>query len=91
MYNDFGPLYGIYYAITEGVEKAPVSDIAPSDSKATALGFHHTIVGVGLLPASIIAGILFSFVPSAPFIFGGGMALATLVILGLFVTERRSE
>lgn len=84
----FWPLYGIYYAMTEGAEKALVSDIAPSDSKATALGFYHTIVGVGLLPASIIAGILFSFVPSAPFIFGGGMALATVVILGFSVTER---
>ena len=87
----FWPLYGIYYAMTEGAEKALVSDIAPSDSKATALGFYHTIVGVGLLPASIIAGILFSFVPSAPFIFGGGMALATVVILGFSVTERRCE
>lgn len=87
----FWPLYGIYYAMTEGVEKALVSDIAPSDSKATALGFYHMIVGVGLLPASIIAGILFSFVPSAPFIFGGGMALATVLVLGFSVTEKQSR
>jgi MFS family permease len=84
----FWPLYGVYYAMTEGAEKALVSDIAPSDSKATALGFYHTIVGVGLLPASIIAGMLFYFFPSAPFLFGGGMALATVVMLGFFVTER---
>ncbi len=50
-------IYGIYYAMTEGVEKAFVADIAPKESKATALGFHQTIVGVTLLPASIIAGI----------------------------------
>jgi MFS family permease len=83
----FWPAYGLYYAMTEGVEKAFVSEIAPTGSRATALGFYHTIVGAGLLPASIIAGILFSILPSAPFLFGGAMAIATVVILGLFVTE----
>ncbi len=83
----FWPTYGVYYAMTEGVEKAFVSDISPMGSRATALGFYHTIVGVGLLPASIIAGILFSILPSAPFLFGGAMAIATVVILGLFVEE----
>ena len=87
----FWPVYGIYYAMTEGVEKAFVSDIAPKDSKATALGFYHTIVGVGLLPASIIAGILFSLLPSAPFLFGGALALVTVVILVFFVKEKGSE
>ena len=87
----FWPVYGIYYAMTEGIEKAFVSDIAPKDSKATALGFYHTIVGVGLLPASIIAGILFSLLPSAPFIFGGALAFFAVVILGFFVKEKGSE
>ena len=84
----FWPVYGIYYAMTEGIEKAFVSDIAPKDSKATALGFYHTIVGIGLLPASIIAGILFFLLPSAPFIFGGALALVTVVILAFFVKEK---
>jgi len=87
----FWPLYGIYYAMTEGIEKAFVSDIAPKDSKATALGFYHTVVGIGLLPASIIAGILFSLLPSAPFLFGGVMTLVTVAILGFFVKEKGSE
>jgi len=84
----FWPAYGLYYAMTEGVEKAFVSDIAPAGSRATALGFYHTIVGVGLLPASIIAGILFSILPSAPFLFGGAMALVTVAIMGFFVGAR---
>jgi hypothetical protein len=80
-------VYGVYYALTEGVEKAFVSDMAPKESKATALGLYHTIVGVGLLPASIIAGFLFKFRPWAPFTFGGGMACAAIIVLGLFVRE----
>lgn len=83
----FWPIYGLYYAMTEGVEKAYVSDTAPKESKATALGFYNTIVGIGLLPASLIAGFLFSVSPSAPFLFGGAMAVITVIIVACFVEE----
>ncbi len=81
-------IYGIYYAMTEGVEKAFVADISPGESKATALGFYQTIVGVTLLPASIIAGIMFSFVPCAPFLFGGIMAVVSVFIMGFFIRHQ---
>jgi MFS family permease len=80
--------YGIYYAMTEGVEKALVGDLAPRDSKATALGFFYTVSGVGLLPASVIAGFLFTLAPSAPFIFGACTSGAAAVTVALFVKER---
>ncbi len=83
----FWPVYGLYYAMTEGVEKAYVSDTAPVESKATALGFYNTIVGIGLLPASVIAGFLFSLSPSAPFVFGSCMAIMTVIIIACFVKE----
>lgn len=83
----FWIIYGIYYAMTEGVEKAFVSSLAPAESKATALGLYHTIVGVMLLPASIIAGVLFAWLPSAPFIFGGLMGLLAVGILAVGVHE----
>jgi len=64
--------YGLYMGFTEGAEKALVSDIAPVDLRATAIGLHATLVGIGLLPASILAGILWKFLgPSAAFYFGG--------------------
>jgi MFS family permease len=77
----FWPLYGVYYAMTEGVEKAFVAGLAPEGSKATALGMFHTIVGLALLPASILAGLLYSVSPAAPFLFGGGLAAASVVVL----------
>ncbi len=83
----FWPLYGVYYALTEGIEKAFVARLSPEGSKGTALGFFTTIVGIGLLPASIIAGFLFSFMPSAPFIFGGIMTGTATVILLFSVKE----
>jgi MFS family permease len=85
----FWPIYGIYYAMTEGVEKAFIADVAPKDSKATALGFYHTIVGIGLLPASLIAGLLFALAPSAPFIFGSLMAISAVIIISIFVKEAK--
>ncbi len=87
----FWPAYGLYYAMTEGVEKAFVSEIAPAGSRATALGFFHTIVGIGLLPASIIAGLLFAFNPAAPFVFGGLMALIAVLVLGVGVRARPAK
>lgn len=82
------PLYGLYYAMTEGVEKAFVADIAPAESRATALGFYHTIIGIGLLPASIVAGFLYSLSPSLPFVFGGFLAVLTVIIIGFGVKEK---
>ncbi|MBU4316718.1 MAG: MFS transporter [Proteobacteria bacterium] len=77
----FWVLYGIYCSMTEGNIKAFVADLSPGGSKATALGFLHTISGLGLLPASVIAGILFSWQEGAPFVFGGGMAILSMVVL----------
>lgn len=83
----FWPAYGVYYAMTEGVEKAFISELAPTGSRATALGFHHTIVGIGLLPASIIAGFLFSADPRFPFIFGGAASLLSVAIMAVGIVS----
>ncbi len=76
--------YGLYIAFTEGVEKALVADIAPQELRATLIGFHATFVGIGLLPASFIAGALWNlFGAPAPFYFGSLMGL--LAALGLWL------
>jgi MFS family permease len=69
-------VYGLYTGFTDGVEKALISDIAPSDLRATAIGLHATLVGIGLLPASLFAGILWrSFGAAMPFYFAGFMGI----------------
>lgn len=73
-------VYGLYTGFTEGVEKALISDIAPGDLRATAIGLHATLVGIGLLPASLIAGLLWKYLGSgAPFYFGGIMGIASSI------------
>ena len=45
-----------------------------------AIGLHATLVGIGLLPASFIAGLLWKFLgPAAPFYFGGFMGITASV------------
>ena len=69
-------LYGLYIGFTEGVEKALIADIAPVGLRATAIGLHAALVGIGLLPASLFAGLLWKFLGAqAPFYFGGAMGL----------------
>ena len=78
------PIYGLYIALTEGVEKALVSDLAPKDLRATLIGLHATFTGFGLLPASALAGLLWNtFGASAPFFFGGTMGVLAAVGLAL--------
>ncbi|MEG0874385.1 MAG: MFS transporter [Clostridiales bacterium] len=82
-------LYGIYTAMTAGVERALIADIAPKDLKGTMLGLHGTVVGVALLPASIIAGALWTgFGVMVPFIFGAALSFVAGVILLFFLKTK---
>ena len=82
-------LYGLYYGISEGVTRAFVSDLVPVERRGTAYGWYHAAVGISLLPASVIAGLLWQYVsPAATFYFGAGMAGAAMLGLLLFIRER---
>lgn len=75
-------LYGLYYAATEGAARALVADLVPSQQRGGAYGLYNAAIGITVLPASLIAGLLWQgagawagFGPSAPFFFGAVMAL----------------
>lgn len=75
-------LYGAYTAMITGVERAFIAEISPKELKGTMLGLQSTIVGVALLPASMIAGVLWnSFGARVPFIFGAIMSLGAAGVL----------
>jgi len=79
--------YGLYYGLTQGVYRALVCDLVPEEGRGTAFGMYNGIVGITLLPASLIAGWLWqSISPAAPFYFGA--ALAGLSAIGLLVFVR---
>lgn len=79
-------IYGMYYALTEGVAKALVADIVPQDQRGTAYGLFNAAIGLSALPASVFAGLLWQFVsPAAPFLFGASLALIAGFLLMTWV------
>ncbi|HPE41191.1 MAG TPA: MFS transporter [Bacteroidales bacterium] len=85
-------LYGVYSAFTDGSQKAMISDIISPDMKGTGFGIYHSVLGITLLPASLIAGLLYDKVnANAPFYFGSIMALlaSLLMVIYLFTNKRK--
>ena len=83
-------IYGVYTAMIAGVERAFVAEISPAELKGTMLGLHSTVTGIALLPASIVAGLLWNaFGAEAPFIFGAGLSLTAAGILFVFMKGAR--
>jgi len=90
-------LYGVYYGMAEGTAKAMVADLVNPDQRGTAYGVYNAAVGLAVLPASLIAGVLWQgigawggFGPSAPFLFGATLALVASGLLALWLPGRDS-
>lgn len=82
-------VYGLYTALTSGVERALIAEIAPPAHKGAMLGLHGTLVGVALLPASVIAGFLWNRVsPAAPFLFGALLSLVSAAAIAVILRAR---
>jgi MFS family permease len=85
-------LYGFYSALTDVSQKAMISDIVDKELKGTAYGIYHAILGITLLPASLIAGLLYDKVSSdAPFYFGATMALVATVLMFTFIILNKKK
>jgi len=82
------PFYGIYMALTEGVGKAYISNLVAIEKTGTAFGVYQTTIGLCTFFASLIAGLLWTYIGvSAPFIFGS--LIAGISALLFVVLERR--
>ena len=76
--------YGLYFGLTEGAEKALVTDLVPASKRGTAFGWYNFTVGLAALPASVIFGIVWDrFSPVAAFTMGA--TLAGIAALGLMI------
>ena len=75
-------VYGTYYALTEGVMKAWIADLAPADSRASVFGVFNWVVGVAAFPASFLAGWIWQrYSPAAPFALSSLLAFVAGVLL----------
>lgn len=83
-------MYGLYSALVDGSQKAMISDIVNKDLRGTGFGIYHAILGITLLPASLIAGLLYDKVGSnAPFYFGSIMALTATALMTIFAVSKK--
>jgi MFS family permease len=76
--------YGLYFGLTEGVEKAFVADLVPDRLRGTAFGWFNFTLGLAALPASLIFGALWD-TRGAATAFGVAAALAAAASLLLLV------
>jgi MFS family permease len=85
-------VYGIYFGLTEGVEKALIADLAPAHLRGSAFGLYHLAVGLGAFPASLLFGLVWQRFGAAPaFGLGAGLALLSSVLLILLYVQKRRE
>ncbi|MEA3514286.1 MAG: MFS transporter [Nanoarchaeota archaeon] len=84
----FFVIYGIFFALIDGVQRAFVVDLAPKHLKATALGTFHTAIGLVALPGGFIAGLLWDKInPETTFIYGFVLAIISLLLF-MFVKKK---
>ncbi len=83
--------YGLFYGLTEGVEKALLADLAPAHARAGAFGWHAFALGAGALPASVIFGALWQGAgPLWAFGLGAALAGASALLLWIAVPSPRA-
>ena len=88
-------IYALFYAFSEGAEKAFVADLVGSDQRGSAYGMYNFAIGLGALPASIIFGFIYStfdriipgFGGTVAFGFGGLIAVISMILLAVKVRE----
>jgi MFS family permease len=69
-------IYGFYFGLTEGVEKALVADLVTEEKRGTAFGFYNLAFGITVFPASLIFGYLWTQ-------FGAASAFLTSAVISI--------
>lgn len=80
-------IYGVYFGLTEGVEKALVADLVRPEQRGTAFGLYNLAFGITVLPASLLMGALWSW-RGAAFAFLVSAALSIIATVSLILIVR---
>lgn len=74
--------YGLYFALTEGVERAFIADVVKPEQRGLAFGLYNFVLGLAALPASLIFGGVGEWISfRAAFLLGAALALAASALL----------
>jgi MFS family permease len=90
-------VYALFYAFSEGAEKAFVADLVEDKYRGTAFGMFNFSVGIGALPASILFGFIYSYfdrlIPGygGTVAFGSGAVIAVISMILLWVLVKENK
>jgi len=85
-------VYGIYFGLAEGAEKALVADLVRPEQRGTAYGLYNLAFGITVFPASFLMGTIWDWKgPTVAFLFSAFMGATAAVLLLLFVRPRPQE
>lgn len=82
-------IYGSYFGLSEGAEKALVADMVPAKKRGTAYGLYNLAFGITVFPASLFFGLIWTRYGAAPaFIASSIVSLLAVAILSTITTPR---
>ncbi|HEX5705977.1 MAG TPA: MFS transporter, partial [Pyrinomonadaceae bacterium] len=82
-------LYGVYFGLTEGAEKALVADLVRADERGTAYGLYNLAFSITVLPASLLMGALWKLAGArVAFLVSAGVAATAALRLVTLVRAR---
>ena len=87
-------IYGIYFGLCEGAEKALIADLVDPNLRGTAYGLYNFVIGVGALPASLLLGWLWQqFGASTALLVSAGISLAAagMFLIIIVMNNRQRE
>jgi MFS family permease len=84
-------IYGIYFGLSEGAEKALVADLVKPEQRGTAYGLYNLAFGITVLPASLLMGTLWDWRgPQTAFLVSAILGASAALLLLMLVKTRPS-
>ena len=82
-------LLGVHSALLEASQRSMLGDLVAPERRGTAYGLYYTVVGAALLPASIVAGVLWERLgPRAALAVDAALALLAAVLFVVLLPPR---
>lgn len=82
-------IYGVYFGLTEGVEKALVADLVGEEKRGTAYGFYNLAFSITVFPASLVFGLIWTeFGAATAFLLSAAISVGAALLLLSIKTKR---
>ena len=85
-------IYGIYFGLAEGAEKALVADLVRPEQRGTAYGLYNLAFSITVLPASVLMGAVWDWKgPASAFLLSAALGATAAVLMLVLVRTTTSQ